>query len=372
MKLLYRLTSLIAIAATTAVTAMALRPSERTNIDFNWNAVDHNFGAFNEDMGPVSCQFKGINTGTDTASVIILSASCGCTQPVADKRIVPPGDSLAISVTYDPAGRPGVFDKRVKLVMQGGYSHTFHIRGSVIGSIKNMKRQYPYEVGDAYRLGSDAVLFGNTREDRTVSTMLRGINNTENILVPVVKSAPGFVTAIVEPDTVQPGDRFVISLTADAPKVGQLGVTTDKLTLTAAGKPDAELTLPVSILLFREFPPLTAAQIDSAACLTIPDDKIDLGNDIDPKSKKAIKRKVRISNAGYEPLEILRAYSITPGFTVKAPKKGIPGQKEAEIEIIFTPADYNGESDIKAYISLISNSPLNTDMSVTVTGTMKE
>lgn len=372
MKALRRIASLIAIATLATTAAVAARPSERAKVAFTWNALDHNFGAFNEDMGPVTCRFKGVNTGTDTTAVIILSASCGCTQPVADKRVIPPGDSLAISVTYDPAGRPGVFDKRVKLVARGGYTQTFHIRGSVIGSLKHMKRQYPYEVGDAYRVSSDAVLFGNTREDRTVSTMIRGINNTESILVPVVKSAPEFVTAIVEPDTVQPGDRFVVSLTADGPKVGQLGVTMDKLTLTAAGKPEAELTLPVSILLFREFPPLTAAQIDSAACLTIPNDKIDLGTDIDPKSKKTIKRKVKIANAGHEPLEILRAYSITPGFTVKAPKKSIPAQKDAEIEIIFTPAEYTGEPDIKAYISLISNSPLNTDMSVTVTGAMKK
>ena len=52
-------------------------------VNFKWESDIHDFGAFNEDVGRVTCQFKGVNLGPDTASVIYLNASCGCTTPKA-------------------------------------------------------------------------------------------------------------------------------------------------------------------------------------------------------------------------------------------------------------------------------------------------
>ena len=58
-----------------------LRPTTRGKVNFKWESDIHDFGAFNEDVGRVTCQFKGVNLGPDTASVIYLNASCGCTTP---------------------------------------------------------------------------------------------------------------------------------------------------------------------------------------------------------------------------------------------------------------------------------------------------
>lgn len=354
------------------MTVLSASADNDGKVSFKWDSDVHDFGAFNEDVGKVTCHFKGINLGPDTASVIYLNASCGCTQPVADKKVIAPGDSIILTVVYDPAGRPGVFDKKITLGTIPSYHANLHIKGNVISSTRRMLATYPYEIADAYRLSENRISFGNTREDRTVTTTIRGINNSASEVVPTVTRVPDFVSATVSPDTVEPGGKFVISLVADGPKVGQLGITMDTITVSSANHPDIKQDIPLTILLFEEFPPLTADDVDQAAYLTIPDAKVDFGTDIDPTSRKAIKRKVRMINEGLQPLIIRRAYTITPGIIVKTPEKPIAPGKDIELEISLIPADLPaGTTDLRASVSVISNTPLNTTLNISITGQLR-
>lgn len=361
------------LAAATSIPATGATAPEGGKVDFKWNTEVHDFGTFNEDVGRVKCLFKGVNLGPDTASVIYLNASCGCTEPVADKRVIAPGDTVTLTVVYDPVNRPGPFDKRISFGTLPGYRVNLHIKGNVVRSTRRMLITYPYEVGGDFRLGSDVVSFGNIREDRTANAVVKGINSSDAEVTPTVVAMPPYVKATVTPPVVKPGEHFVISFDAEGPGVGQLGVTLDTITVASAGHPDVSIDLPMSILLFEEFPPMTADDVDRAAYLEIPDPKVDLGEAVDPSSRKPIRRKVKVVNKGLEPLLIRRAYTVTPGIKVKAPHKAIGPGKTAEIEIEVIPALLPKESDntIRARVSVISNTPLNTTMDITVTGKMK-
>lgn len=369
--------STIGIILTASLFSVFPRPAlfasdNKPAVSFKWNSDTHDFGAFNEDLGKVTCHFRGVNVGTDTASVIFLTASCGCTEPIADKKVIAPGDTVTLTVVYDANGRPGKFNKKISFGTSPAYRANFNITGNVISSTRRVLATYPYEVGDSYRISANSVSFGNVREDRSSTVVIRGINTTAENLIPTIVSTPSFVTASVQPDTVSPGSKFVISLTADAPKVGQLGASFSSLEISSASSPDATMKLPVSIMLFEDFPPLTADEIDRAAYLEIPQSKVDFGSDINPQSNKAIKRKIRVENKGQEPLTIRRAYTVTPGIDVKAPSKPIAPGKDAEIEIILIPASLPaGTTELRARVSVISNTPLNTTMDINVSGTVK-
>ena len=75
----------------------------------------HDFGTVREKGGPVSCEFEFTNTGDTPLVIISATASCGCTQPKYTTDPVKPGQKGTIRVTYLPAGRPGEFDKSVKV-----------------------------------------------------------------------------------------------------------------------------------------------------------------------------------------------------------------------------------------------------------------
>jgi hypothetical protein len=78
-----------------------------------FDEASHDFGAVNE--GPkVSHRFKVKNTGTAPLEIKSVAASCGCTAAVTKDKVIKPGASGEIEVTFDTQGRPG---KNVKTVM---------------------------------------------------------------------------------------------------------------------------------------------------------------------------------------------------------------------------------------------------------------
>lgn len=94
----------------------------------------HEFGNVPEDGGPVQCSFTFTNTGDAPLVIVAANASCGCTLPKIPSRPIAPGKSDSIQVTYLPAGRPGEFDKtvRVRTNIPGARPLSLKIRGVVI------------------------------------------------------------------------------------------------------------------------------------------------------------------------------------------------------------------------------------------------
>lgn len=93
----------------------------------------HNFGNIREDGGPVSCEFEFENVGKGNLVIVSATAECGCTKPDFPKQPIAPGKKGKISVTYNPLGRPGGFDKVVTVKTNGKPGKMrFKIRGTVI------------------------------------------------------------------------------------------------------------------------------------------------------------------------------------------------------------------------------------------------
>lgn len=365
------------LLALASVAARSAAPDDAA-VKIEWDSDSHDFGTFNEDLGPVTHIFRGRNVGTDTAVVTLLSASCGCTRPTASPMTIPPGDSVALSVTYDPARRPGAFNKNVTFaaVPAGkgkSYRTRFTITGRVLGSVKRIVRRYPAEVGTAYRVDSRSVSFGNIVDSRSSQITIQGYNSGDEPVVPVIKSKPGYIAAAISPDTVAPGKTFAIELEAFGPQIGVLGMTLDSLTISEANHPAMSLILPTSIYLYEDFGEMTAEALDNAPVLECLAPEISFGTGIDPRSSKPITRKALLTNTGKAPAIIRRAYTLTPGISVKAPAKPIAPGMSAEIEIVLRPSELPaGSRDLDTRVSVISNCPLTTNLDLRLTATLAE
>ena len=81
-----------------AVAMSAIAYAGNPQIKFKETSFD--FGNIREADGPVSHDFIIEN---------------GCTTPVIPKEPIKPGASAKIRVTFDPAGRPGDFDKTIRV-----------------------------------------------------------------------------------------------------------------------------------------------------------------------------------------------------------------------------------------------------------------
>ena len=96
--------------------------------------TEHEFGNIKEKGGKVTTEFKFVNVGDAPLVILSASASCGCTDPSFEDAPVEPGDTSCIKVTYNPNGRPGEFNKiiRVKSNSEKDATSRVRIKGVVI------------------------------------------------------------------------------------------------------------------------------------------------------------------------------------------------------------------------------------------------
>lgn len=75
----------------------------------------HDFGTIAEEGGRVEAVFEFKNTSNKPVTLTNVQASCGCTTPNWPKEPIAPGKKSYITATYNPAGRPGSFNKSITI-----------------------------------------------------------------------------------------------------------------------------------------------------------------------------------------------------------------------------------------------------------------
>lgn len=95
------------IAFTTAVFAQQEGPT------ISWVETVHDFGTFNEEAGLQKATFEFVNTGNAPLYITNVKASCGCTATEYSKEPVQPGGKGYVTAAYNPANRPGKFNKSI-------------------------------------------------------------------------------------------------------------------------------------------------------------------------------------------------------------------------------------------------------------------
>lgn len=87
--------------------------TEVSGAKIKFDVSNYDFGKIKEQDGKVTYNFKFKNVGTDNMVITRVQASCGCTTPEWTKEPIAVGKSGIISVTYNPAHRPGIFNKTI-------------------------------------------------------------------------------------------------------------------------------------------------------------------------------------------------------------------------------------------------------------------
>ena len=113
-----------------------------------WLERQHDFGVFMEQDGKVSCQMPLVNTGDAPLMIVKAQAGCGCTGIDYPEAPIPPGDTAMVSITYNPAGRPGQFTKQVLIFTNTTPRRTvLQITGNVIPQAARLDKQNRLQAG---------------------------------------------------------------------------------------------------------------------------------------------------------------------------------------------------------------------------------
>lgn len=332
-----------------------------------WDSRIHNFGAFDENDGRVSCTFRFINAGDKPLKIMAARATCGCTTPSFTRDAVMPGDSGTVTVTFNPIGRPGRFSKYVYIESNSARDKRskLEIKGTVIGSSNTLRSRFPVDAG-VLKLRNSTLPFGQVAKGHTKTAFIDIYNTSTSPVKPTWKDLPPYISVAELPDGIPAGDYGSFTLLFDSSKCKEYGVVSDKITIVPDSR-EPSVTMPIDIvaIVTEDFSKLTDKELENAPRIYVKPDKLDFG--IINANEKSVSKTLEISNHGESEMTVRRIYSTDKGIEVKISDTRIKPGKSATATVTVHPAETGGDI-LNARISIITNSPDNPVMSVRTVG----
>lgn len=315
--------------------------------------TEHDFGAFAEDDGKVSTDFKFVNESGSPLIIKHVRTSCGCTSPEYSKTKIMPGDTASVTAVYNPTGRPGRFSKSLVVKFSDDFEQHLTIKGVVIGAQNTLQSRFPIADGPI-RLKSNIVTFGTVKMGKLRSQYTEVYNASADPQVPTWSDIPKYLRIKAAHDTIAPGEQGVYSMVLTAGRTTPYGLLTDSVTFNVAGQPPMKIE--IAAIIEEDFSNLTDKQLADAPKLSADVDMLDFG-DFTPDSAPIV-RQVRITNVGKNDMTLRRVYTAEPGFTVSCPTDKLKKGKSTTVTVTFNPAGFTAPL-LNSRLQIISNDPSN-------------
>lgn len=333
-----------------------------------FNKTTHDFGKINEADGRVTTIFEVKNEGMAPLVLTNVRASCGCTTPKWTREPIEPGQTGEITVTYNPSGRPGRFQKSITITSNVSTEPTrLYIKGEVIP--KPAQASYPYKVGEL-SLQKNNINFGSIRKGTPKTFEIEYANTTtEEITVDLVFDYDKtYWKPFISMTKLAPNATGKLQVTLQTDECPLYGPEETTMYFVVNGK---KYTEPANAITFKadikeDFTKMTPEEMQLAPIMEV-NTTLNIGAVKVGKKKSA---KLVINNAGINPLLIHRMYSNDKNIGI-VPPKSIKGGKMEEINVTIntanvTPAVYTRE------LTIITNDPKRPVVRLTISWTVEE
>ena len=317
----------------------------------------HDFGKVNEEDGKITYVFDFVNKGISPLVVSRVQASCGCTTPTWSKEPIEPGKKGAVTVIYNPLGRPGTFTKTITVYSNAtDEQFVLTIHGEVIGKASGENSAFPVAMGGLHL--KSKVIQMNSVDKGKLQTRSVDIKNTSNAPVkPTVENLPAYMSVTVSPELLKPNEEGKLTFTFNSRSCTQWGPTADDVYVILNGqkKYSDEYKLTIVSNVIEDFSKLTLDQKRKAPILEIPVRTLNLGT-----LKEGTKRvgKFKVSNKGQNALEVRRIINNNKELSVRTGKLSVSGGKSSYVILKLNSKNLS-EGDYKKSITVQTNDPEN-------------
>ena len=313
------------------------------------SATEHDFGTFKEEAGRQTFDFILTNTGTEPLVIQNVVASCGCTTPEWTKQPIPGGAKGKVTAIYDPANRPGPFNKTLSV-----YTNTkpevvvLVIKGEVTPHEKTIEELFTFAVGTV-RFESNHLAFTNVKKTEKKMRVMQLINTSKEPVKVEFDGIPAHLTLKSNPETLKPGQKGMIEGTFDATKNGGWGNVSDMVKIKLNGVVQENLYYYVSANLVEDFSKLSKEELANAPVFKVESTNVDLG-----KIKGSTQNEVefKFKNEGKSDL-IIRFIRSTCGCTAVQQGNqgvGIKAGESSSIKAVFNSGSYSGKVTKAIYV----------------------
>jgi hypothetical protein len=323
------------------------------------SGAEHDFGKFKEEAGKQRYDFVVMNTGTQPLVIQNIVASCGCTLPEWTKSPIPPKGTGKITAIYDPANRPGPFNKTLSVYTNSKPEITvLVIKGEVIPREKTVEELFSFPVGPV-RFESNHLAFTNVKKNEKKIRTMQVINTSSEPAKIEFENVPPHLEMKANPVTLRPGQKGIIEGTYDATKNNAWGYTTNMVKLKINGEVDQKVYYAVSANLVEDFSGLSKDELANAPVFGIASKTVELGNMPGSSSRDV---EFKFTNNGKRDL-VIRYIKSSCGCT--AIQQGIQGQgikpgESGSIKAVFNSGGYKGKVTKAIYV--YTNDPKNSEV----------
>ncbi len=327
------------------------------------------FGIIAEENGPVSATFDFTNGGNEAYVIDQVTTTCGCTVPSFSKTPVGQGERGSISVTFDPTGRPGEFEKQIYVSANNRkYLDTLTIKGAVTPRPRTVEELFPVELTDGLRANSMTVLFGMiSRNQYCYGTI--GLANTSdrpvNVAVKFLNDAP-HKDVHASPTLLLPGGEGEIVVEYDFSGTDIWGIASDPFEITINGR-KWRTPFSANATVIEDFSALTAKQMENAPAARLSSSYYHFGN-VRPGS--VLTRSFELANTGGSDLIIRHIQPTSNAIRYTVSKTTLKKGEKARITATLSTGSDTGH--ITDSLMLILNCPSTPVLEFKLAATVQE
>lgn len=293
-----------------------------------WIESHYNFGAIKEADGPVDGFVRLVNTGEGSTFIRSVRPSCGCTAVSFTEDDIQPGDTATVSFTFDPTGRPGKFEKTIRVVT-GTDDDLWSIKlyGTVIASDETLGIAFPVEAG-ALRLEKDSISAGDMRRYATRHLFVNAYNQSADTISPKwTESSPAIITDL-SPRRIPPGESATFSFTIKGENEDDFGPKRFNVDILSDGPGSPEANISIGANFTVDPSGMTASELESMPYAILLPEFIDLG-DVAPDT--TVKFSFEILNEGKGKLSVRKIIPAAKAVTVSSFPSSVKGGKKGKV-----------------------------------------
>ncbi len=331
-----------------------------------WSATHYDFGTIREIDGPKTGAVTFVNKGKEATIINSVRPSCGCTGASYTDGLIEPGDTATVTFTYNPVGRPGRFEKTVKVYTgEANDLMTIRISGTVIGSDKTLERDFPAAVG-SLRLSSLEEKAGDIKTGAARHMFVRLYNQSVDTLRPEVVNTHRALSVGVNPAAIPPGEVATLGLYVNSRDADCMGAVEYpvKIKVTENGNTSSE-TVNVTATIVPDTSGMSVEEIDNASFADVMPDLIDFSKE--SGNKKLREFSFRVINDGKTPMQVLRVYSREKAVRIKRHPDRVKPGKNGLVKGVVDMGMLPG-GPFRIVVEVVTDDPLHPLRTVTIVG----
>ena len=302
---------------------------------------------------PITATFELRNKGRRKLIIESVKPDCGCTAVEYPKE-VGSGEKFTIKMTYD-AKMLGHFQKMAAVVSNGSQKPVYlTMRGLVVPEVLDYSGNYPLAMKDML-YDNNELEFDDVNKGDTPMQEIHVMNNGEEPMQPHLMHLPPYLSAIMKPETLEPGKGGTISITLNSDKLRDFGLTQTSVYLARrlGEKISKDNEIPVSVVLLPHLQDYDEFSKGLAPQLQMSSTDIDF-TDFGGKKKKTVE--LQLTNTGRTTLKITSMQLFTTGLKVTLGKQELEAGLSTTLKVTGY-ADDLQKLRTKPRILMITNDP---------------